>query len=217
MPTRNQSRPGPKQKQTAGFTLLEVMLAVTISAIVFMIAFTVIGALVHTTLRMETYAQPSRSAQQVLARLVTDFESCYIPHSNKLAFYATLDDRRVRFLSTADSQIMPDGRQGDMIEVAYTAQRSGDKWSLYRRETPYIDNRPMEGGEFVLLAMELESFELEFFDGEQWRQQWDNLGTEAFDKKDVGLPKAIKIMLRVDENHEYTTQVIPLRMSFDIQ
>jgi hypothetical protein len=59
---------------------------------------------------------------------------------------------------------------------------------LYKREDLFIDDEPLKGGRLLKLYHRVKSFNVTYFDGEEWKTEWNN-------KKNGGLPKAVRIEL----------------------
>jgi hypothetical protein len=45
--------------------------------------------------------------------------------------------------------------------------------TLYRREDPTLDDDPLTGGEFDELVDNVQAFDLRFYDGTEWVEEWD--------------------------------------------
>lgn len=97
----------------------------------------------------------------------------------------------IHFVSSIDSKIpeREDGVQSDICEVGYYCRPNPDDsnfLNLYRREDFFLDDQLLKGGTGVLLSSAVQSFVIQYYNGTEWVDLWENI-------KDEGLPKGIKV------------------------
>ena len=112
-----------------------------------------------------------------------------------------------------------DAKESDQCEVGYfledDREESGVK-NLVRRESPILDEKALEGGQYLILLKNVISFDLTYFDIKmnQWQNEWDTTETTA--GTIVTLPNQVRIKIVVQNRKgkevAYGTQIpIPLR------
>lgn len=188
----------------AGFTLLEVLVAVAVLA---MITAMVWYSINQTFLAMDIVradADTIRQARQVSSRVPHELSAAFLPMnlsptSNvKYEFVAEDegDTDRVRFATIAHTKLYQDVNESDQSEVEYFCETNPKKsgtYRLFRREDPVIDDRPDEGGVTLLVAEDVKEFELSYYDSnrDEWIDDWDTTRTDQSNR----LPYAMRLTL----------------------
>jgi len=192
-----------------GFTLIEVLVAIAITAMITSSMMTTLWFAMRARKEVEALSEPLRDGPRILAMLRRDLQSlvCYNVKDYTVlrgthAIRGGLDADRIDMI-TAVGSIYPhdfDGRsiKADWCEVSYLVKentRDGNLLELWRREDPFADERPYEGGAFQLLSNRVHSFNITYF---------ETLGFEAeprmeYDTAKNGLvPRRIRIELELD-------------------
>jgi type II secretion system protein J len=205
-----------------GFTLLELMLAITLVATIMVVLYMVL----HSTLAV------SSSVQEVIARseigpailniIRRDLEGAFLPDDKKEYFVGqdkilSANADRIDFVTMAlsydrltdDPQEKP--RWIPIVESGYQLrlnQQNASYMVLYRREDPFIDEEPLKGGKLVELYDRITNFNLQYYDGQQWVDEWNNL------KQNKGLPHAVKIELGLEPMPSEDLSELPQPQSF---
>lgn len=98
------------------------------------------------------------------------------------------------------------GPQGGMSEIELTTvgfDAPAEAQGLFVREQRPADGDPSQGGFQRVVNPDVESIQFEFFDGGEWRTEWDSRSTEA-DR----LPAAVRVRYRLrDEEQDRTLTV----------
>jgi len=197
-------------KTRRGFTLIELMLAVLILAIMMSIIYGVVVSTVTAARRVEEITASSEIGPAILTQIRTDLEAAFLPKEGEY-FVAT---KRAAGAGSRDridfvSGVMSYGAENDVEaprfhsinEVGYQTIDSRKDPSvaiLYRREDFFIDADPLKGGRLTELYDRVKSFSLKFLDGETWRDDWNS-------KTQKGLPKAVQIELSIVVNEREGT------------
>jgi type II secretion system protein J len=186
-----------------GFTLIEVMLAVLVLAMMMSVVYGVVIATVETSKRLEEITAASEIGPAILSRMREDLEAAFLPREGD--WFAATDrkgssgDRdRIDFVSA----VLAFGadREGDeprfhgVNEVGYQVLDSKTEAGagvLYRREDYFLDAEPLRGGRLIEMYDRVTHFDLQYWDGEQWRPDWSTR------LKDSKLPKAVRIELKI--------------------
>jgi general secretion pathway protein J len=206
------------RQATAGFTLLEVILALAILGFITSILW---GSFTQTaTIKKRTEATQERAhaARVALMRLSRELEMAFLSDSeNPFA-----QERRTMFISTSHRDIDElrfswFGRQrlrGDIPEadsslVMYYAQPDPDDRSvlnLMRRETRRLEATDPRSvlGESYVLCPGISRLKFSFFDykKDEWREEWTTVGADGLQY----LPTHVRIQLTIyDERGQEKT------------
>jgi type II secretion system protein J len=185
-----------------GFTLIELMLAVLILAIMMSIIYGVVVSTVTAARRVEEITATSEIGPAILTQMRVDLEAAFLPKEGEY-FVATKNGGggnardRIDFISgvmaygAEDS--VEEARFHSINEIGYQTINSRKDPSvaiLYRREDYFIDSDPLKGGRLTELYDRVRSFSLRFLEGDTWRNDWNS-------KTQKGLPKAVEIELKI--------------------
>ena len=181
-----------------GFTLIEILLALGIFAVLLGLVATVLVQTLKTGEYLEVEGEEARLAAAILGRFEADVRNAIVPGADDPAHFVgtkasgSLQELRVDLVTLADAQSDDRGREADLCEAGYLL-RSGDgvRWMLYRREQPMLDGKPTQGGEYLLLTDRLTGCALAYTkDGVTWQETYDS-------KVDTRLPWAVKLSFTV--------------------
>jgi general secretion pathway protein J len=197
-----------------GFTLLEVILAVTVLAL---IGTMIYGGFSQTALnkaRVEEDVDHSRIIHMALARMTRELSMAYVStHVNpsldlrvsNTAFIGKDNGRedRVDFTSFSHRRLYRNARESDQNEISYFVAEHPDAPGtsvLARREQNRIDDDPRRGGKSQILVENIEEFNLEYFDPllSEWVETWD---TEDVLAQPNRLPTQVRVRLAVKHPH----------------
>lgn len=150
-----------------------------------------------------------RSALSRMAReLQTAFLSLHRPIGSNLTpglmtqmtgFIGT-DSRpgdRIDFTSFSHRRLKADTHESDQNELSYFISRDPDKrdkLDLVRREAKWIDLEPTKGGAVLVIAEDVESFDVQYLDNlsGEWTDTWDSTQIAAQPDR---LPYQVKLTL----------------------
>lgn len=213
-----------------GFTLLEIILAVTVLALVGTMIY---GGFSQTALnkaRVEEDVDRSRIIHMTLERMARElsmaFVSTHVNPSLDLRVVQTAfigrdngKDDRIDFTSFSHRRLYRNARESDQNEISYFVTEHPDDPDvtvLARREQNRIDDDPRRGGKSQILVEDVEEFNLEYFDPmlSDWVQTWNTQDVLAQPNR---LPTQVRIRLTVkDPRHRGATQVFGTRVSIPL-
>jgi general secretion pathway protein J len=205
-----------------GFTLMEVMVAVAITALM----GTIVAMAFQTGFRakevVEGEAEHYRMVRVAMNRMAREIGSAFVSDRYDPKRYRDQNDRptnfvgerdRLLFSTFAHQRLYTDSKESDQAVVEYFVETSTEKGAkgrqdLKRRVNPNIGERMDRGGTTDVLFEGIKKLEFEYWDSErkQWDDEWDTRRTEhkAF------LPTRVRItIVALDENAKearYTTQ-----------
>jgi len=185
-----------------GFTLVELMLAILILAIMMSIIYGVVVSTVSAARRVEEITASSEIGPAILTRVRSDIEAAFVPKEGEYFVGSKKpggggDRDRIDLVSGelayGSENDVEAARFHSINEVGYQVlenRKNPDVGVLYRREDYFIDADPLKGGKLTEVYDRVKSFSLRYYDGEQWRPDWNN-------KTQKGLPKAVEIEVKI--------------------
>lgn len=205
-----------------GFTLMEVMVAVAITALM----GTIVSMAFQTGFRakevVEGEAEHYRMVRVAMNRMAREIGSAFVSDRYDPKRYRDQNDRptnfvgakdRLLFTTFAHQRLYTDSKESDQAVVEYFIETSTEKGAkgrqdLKRRVNPNIGERMDRGGTTDVLFEGIKKLEFEYWDSErkQWDDEWDTRRTE----RKSFLPTRVRItIVALDENGKearYTTQ-----------
>jgi general secretion pathway protein J len=205
-----------------GFTLMEVMVAVAITALM----GTIVAMAFQTGFRakevVEGEAEHYRMVRVALNRMAREIGSAYVSDRYDPKRYRDSNDRptnfvgerdRLLFTTFAHQRLYTDSKESDQAVVEYFVETSTEKGArgrqeLKRRVNPNVGERMDRGGTTDVLFEGVKKLEFEYWDSE--RKQWDDEWDTRRNEKKAFLPTRVRITLvALDVNGKearYTTQ-----------
>ncbi len=191
-----------------GFTLLEVMISVAIMGMIMVLVWSISSQTLNSKERIEKRDMLFQGGRIALQKLSDDLAMAFLIKQPSIptgfsprpkAFFIGEDkgDKDdIRFTSFSHLRFFNGAKQSDQCKVGYEVIPDKEDSSinnLVRRETPWLDaETTVEGYPFVL-AQDVDSFELEFYDyrKEEWVNHWDSDNIDFQGK----LPSAVRITI----------------------
>ena len=170
-----------KRKQH-GYTLVEVMAASVITAFIAMVAVSGLISVTAARGQIDEVTIVNDELRFVANSLRRDLAGFY-RNKNAMLFEGTMEEThtglfpKLRFRTICTGNARPDQPESDLYEVEYILAPGdeGQPW-IARRQCPIVGNEEMPeetaGGMMTRLAEQLSFFQLRYFDGEQWLQEW---------------------------------------------
>lgn len=212
----------------SGFTILEVLVAVTIFAMMSTIVFGTLFYTANSVEQLEERAALYHRAGFILNDISRSVTSAYAPYAGTY-----IDEWGGRDIFLAGGDPFGDGRAGSLStfttnpRLAAGAPGAGIAYVSYELiEATEIEDAPgwiadennplvllcdvepllsapgVEDGYFISWALNVSSLNLEYFDGTEWTKEWSYEDQEAF-------PSAVKVELELTDSsgeiHAYST------------
>src|SRR5207248_2887676 len=175
------------QAMTRGFTLLEVMIAVAVLAMIGAVTWKSFDGAYGLKQRVEQAEDRDQTVRGALDRIAREvsmtFLSEHYDHKRfreRPTFFKLKDGRGEADLmvtSFAHERLHVDAKESDQAVFEYKLDRDHDgKRSLFRRVKPQVDEEPDRGGEQAVLADDVLKFSVEAWDPKEreWRPEWDS-------------------------------------------
>lgn len=198
------SRASTAARRGAGFTLVEVLVAMAITAIVAALtvgAFRQVeraGELVRSD--TERYAAArlalTRMAREITMAFVSDHFDPKQFRDRPTLFRGREDE--LLFSTMTHERLYEDARESDESFVEYTLDsdpRHAEERALFRREKARIDGDPERGGRREVVADRLTGFRLAYWDPrrKEWVREWSTRQTDHLSE----LPERVRMELEV--------------------
>jgi general secretion pathway protein J len=220
-----------------GMTLIEIVVAVTVLAMVSVLIHGVIDSLTRgrkgEAMRVDRVHEGREALQRIVRDLSAAYLSMHVPAipalmTGKTAFVgrSSTPYDRIDFTAFAHRRTTRDARESDQAEVGYFVVPNPDdssKMDLVRREQTPIDLDPLKGGVVDVVAEGVEEFHIKYLEPQtaRWLDSWDSTQVSGQPNR---LPFEVDIRLVLKgvgdgPPYEYATKIfIPIQqpLSFGI-
>jgi general secretion pathway protein J len=195
-----------RRSSSHGFTLVELLVAVSILAMISVLIYSAFAGMRRTKEGLERVQDRYREGRLAMARITRDLQSAYVSAhapinlsiaTQKTAFIGkrgTPADR-VDFNAFSNNRFDKNSRESDQAELSYFSSPNPDNSGtidLVRRIDKKLDLEPAKGGRIEVLATDIDLFDLQYLDPQSgtWTEDWDT--TQA-----TGQPNRLPLQVRV--------------------
>lgn len=201
-----------------GFTLIEIMIAIAILAIISLLLWQSSAVSMNAKERYEAEDVRFQEVLLALSRMADDISMAYLFQSKahlgntgigelaqEVQFIGTDSGERdeIHFVSLSHMRYLKNTKESDQEEVSYFLRREegeeGEKgrWDLVRRMQSPPDREPEKGGRDYVILQDVQKLEFQFFDEKrgEWQREWDSSRIES----NRQLPKAVEITLTIPD------------------
>jgi general secretion pathway protein J len=209
-------------KPERGFTLLEVVIAVAVTAMMGGLIAAAFQSGYRTKELVEEEADHYRSLRTATGRMVREISAAFVSDHYDPRRFRDQNDRPTNFIGTRDrllfssmahQRLYSDAKESDQMVVEYftkstTAPGGKSRTDLVRRENPSLDERMDRGGHEDVLVEGVKRIDFAYWDSDKkdWVDEWD---TRRLERKSI-LPVRVRIgLVAVDETGKevrYQTQ-----------
>lgn len=217
------SSKSPKKDSERGFTLIEIVIAVSILTIVVAVGYSGLTQIIQAKKALDDNRDADLIANSILTRMTREFQLAFasmplLPdkgatddkNASRARFKGTektLSNQEhgdtVSFIALEGGQYLPDGgTHAGLVEITYRVEPDPDspagsnqKFVLVREETPYIlpAKKAYQKQMVFPITSDLVSLELYYFDGK--KNQWTKSWGENDDN--LKLPRRIMYSLKI--------------------
>lgn len=166
-----------------GFTLVEVLVASTIGVFIAMVAVGALRAIIASSEMVDDNINAAAEVRFAANMIERDLQNFYnddeIDNTKFIGTFESLGDDNYTsylvFYTIGRTKARFDEPESDLYEVEYYLVQDGEKSSLMRRLWPnpskeYEELEPR--GILTVIAEDIAVFEVQYFDGEQWSEEW---------------------------------------------
>jgi general secretion pathway protein J len=212
-----------------GFTMVELMISITVLALMMMLAWRVIGGTVETKQNLARQQEREHEIRVATSVMVRDLSSAYISANEE----QTVGERRtmfigkpgsdvddVRFSSLSHRVLWADANESEQTVISYAAEtdpHDSSLTNLIRREQRRPSNEPtrQEPAEVDLLVRNIKRVKFEYYDWKtkEFKENWD---TTKADAERGRLPTRVRITIELENPSgsgdpiRYMTQARPM-------
>jgi type II secretion system protein J len=195
-----------------GFTLLEVLLAISILAFIVSVVYASFSTASRNVEQAEAIRDSTDLARILLTKIADDVANVYVKSSIKsTGFRGKKEENRTEnntirhdsiLMTTLTNWRKQDSKELELWEVGYFFKEKpdGSGSAMMRREKRELSNDvPVgEGGVEYQITDRIESLQFRYnTGGETWTDEWSS----------TGLPKVVEIALTLDTGMTYTSRV----------
>jgi general secretion pathway protein J len=194
-------RPGSRVRgHSRGFTLIEIILAVALCALVMLLVHGVLTATLQAAERIDEMTHGSEIGPAVLAQIREDIGAAFLPGTEEDYFVGQERTGRDRLDFISSSAVFASDGPGSepkihsVSEIGYQVKEgpaAEDGLVLYRRVDPFVDAEPLRGGRLTALAEQVISFKVSYWSGAEWQTSW------VSSKQDDSLPASVRVELKL--------------------
>ncbi len=175
-----------------GFTLIEILIAFSILAILFSILYGTFDATAKSSRRLSDEAQVYRQIRGTIARFQREIASAYWPADSKnQPLFVGVDgsDERepvdsLSFATLAHGRYLPESSESEIARVTYSLEKGEGDYRL-------VHSEQTEARTMTFVAIErVVGLNIRYFDGKEWREGWVG-------ESERRLPAAVAAQLRV--------------------
>lgn len=197
-------------KRTAGFTLIEVMVAMAIVAMVSTLIYSGFTQTAQNKKRVEAELDRHHEIRLGLERMTRELSSAFVSaHLNpnpalqvvKTCFVGKDSGKgaRIDFTAFAHQRLYRDAHESDQAELSYYLgddPHDRTHTALIRREQRRIDDDPQQGGQAQVMVQNVTKLDLVYLDplSMQWLKTWDTMQAAMQPNR---LPSQVEIKLSV--------------------
>ncbi len=197
-----------RRSSSRAITLLEVLVSITILAMVSVLIYGAFDSMSKAKNGIGRLNQRYREGRLAIRRISTELSSAFLsahqPLNQALAVRTTVfigtngtPADRLDFNSFSHRRIVRDAHESDQNELSYFGSQDPEvsgKTDLARRESAELDLEPTRGGQVLVLAEDIDLFDLHYLDAVSgtWQDRWNS--TQAMDQL-ARLPIQVKVTL----------------------
>jgi general secretion pathway protein J len=201
----------PQRRGHRGFTLIEVLVAISLLAIVMTSVYGIFGSVNATKVRLDSDSGEYHLARVVFDRLGRELHGTYYRSNDETTlFRGGVNDQGESFLELTTTAVTPLSSVGAGIaEVRYRLaadmESSESSQVLLRSERPRHTMSGVADSRMMRLAPDVASMSLRFYSEGRWKNEWD--------ARQDGLPQLVEIALVVGHDEQRQT---PFTTAFDL-
>ena len=205
------------RENQAGFTLLEMLVALSILSLMAAGIFASLGSSATHTVRVKARLESQQALRTALQHIASDIEGVYwVKGAQHLFFTGKRGDggkgRRDELEFTAMRRRLRrrGERSGDLVSIAYSLSTATGEQKLIRTESLMRGGKESLAAPPATLVENVESVAFEYLDREAGKSSSWTANDE--NKDDVSLPAAVRVTLGIAGEKKSISMLIPIPM-----
>jgi len=192
-----------------GLTLIEVLISISVLALVGSLIYGAYDGMARTRKGLSGINDRYHQGRTAMGRMAREIQSAFISVNGQNVLNPVMQVRQTAFVAAdegdmdrldfttfAHRRTLQNAHESDQCEVGYFVERNPDTglMDLLRREDKYLDMEPTKGGVVNILAEDVKSFDIQYFDDvmNEWVDTWNTLNATG---QPARLPKQVRITL----------------------
>ena len=163
-----------------GFTLVEVLVASTIGVFIAMVAVGALRTIIAGAEMVDRNINAAAEVRFAANMIARDLQNLYKDDDiENTRFIGTVEPLEqgdytsyLIFYTIGRTKARIDQPEGDLYEVEYYLMQEGETSYLMRRLWPNPSEELEPGGILTVIAEDIAAFEVQYFDGEEWFEEW---------------------------------------------
>ena len=163
-----------------GFTLVEVLVASTIGVFIAMVSVGALRTIMAGAEMVDSNINAAAEVRFAANMIARDLQNLYndddIENTKFIGTVEALEEGNYTsyliFYTLGRTKARIDQPEGDLYEVEYYLMQEGETSSLMRRLWPNPSEELEPGGILTVIAEDIAAFEVQYFDGEEWSEEW---------------------------------------------
>jgi general secretion pathway protein J len=195
------------KRPATGFTLIEVLVAITLVSLVMTSVYGIFVTLSDTQKRLLADSEGYHQGRVIFDRMAREIRTCYLDTGNSLSDFISgensLGQPYLEFSST--SALTSGDAPGGVVRVHYELETDLGKQvgTLYRSAQPLFIAEDLEQRQRI--SSDISALHWRFYDGNDWQDEWDSGETNT-------LPQTVEMRLTIHSD----TRDIELLSAFDL-
>ncbi|MFH4543118.1 type II secretion system minor pseudopilin GspJ [Vibrio alginolyticus] len=200
---RNNNPRANTRQRVKGFTLIEVLVSIAIFASLSVAAYQVVSQVQRSNALSQERTQRLNEIQRAMVMMDNDFRQMAMRQTrtngeepaSRLIFWSDYlldsDTKGLMFARLGWHNPQQQFPRGEVTKVGYRLKEE----TLQRVWWRYPDTPVGQQGTVTPLLTQVESFDMRFYDGKQWKKEW---------AEEKALPKAASVVLTLKDYGEIT-------------
>ena len=186
-------------KKEKGFTLVEILIAVSLVSVIFSFVFGVLTSNLEASQNAESRMEISHTGRFFIGRITGDLMAASLMPNSGIGSFTGKDlyrdgkSKDELFFTAFTRSYLTLLPPVDQSEIGYYFELLEDgSGRLMRRESDVIDSQAETGGESFRLSDRVEEMTIRYLGGEGWVDSWDSATNPI-------LPKAVSIEITITD------------------
>nr|WP_320113916.1 type II secretion system protein GspJ [uncultured Desulfuromonas sp.] len=195
-------------KTAGGFTLIEVLVAITLLSLVLTAVYGVFTSLSATEKQLQSDSEAYHQARIIFDRIGREIRTCYLDTGNDASTFVCAEDSlgQPYLVFSSTSALTTGDSPGGVTRVRYELETDLGETvgTLYRSAQPLFVTDDVAKRQ--RMSNQIKTIVWRFYDGSDWQEDWDSTTTES-------LPSTVEMQLTIRSK---TGRDIELMTAFDL-